>query len=193
VKKMIVMAVVGLVALAVLGVGGLFAYRMFFAKPKPAAPAADAAKEPPKEENYLSKPLETGGGGEEGGGGPAVMVISGLIVNLNSPQHRNAFLKCEVNILFADPDLGKLAVSDKPSPEKAFIKQVVLDAVSGKSPEEAADPETRDAVRQEIKSKLNEMFANHRSKEALQKAAKTGKPLPPPIMDVLITDWAIQQ
>ena len=57
----------------------------------------------------------------------------------------------------------------------------------------AADVETRESVRQEIKDKLNEKFANHRSKEVLEKAKKSGKSLKPPVKDVLVVDWAIQQ
>jgi flagellar basal body-associated protein FliL len=75
-----------------------------------------------------------------------------------------------------------------------MTRAVVLEALSGKTVEEAADVETRESIRQEIKDKLNEKFAGrNRTKEAQEKAKKTGKPPKPPIKDVLVVDWAIQQ
>jgi hypothetical protein len=54
--------------------------------------------------------------------------------------------------------------------------------------------ETREILRQDIKDKLNEKFAAYsRTPEALAKAKKTGKPPKPPIRDVLVVDWAIQE
>jgi flagellar basal body-associated protein FliL len=147
------------------------------------APAADA-------DDDQDEPAAGGEG--EGAAGPAVLQLSRLIVNLDSPR-KNAFLKCDIHILFRDAELGKLATSDKPTPENSIIRSIVLDALSGKSVDVASDVETRESVRQEIKDKLNEKFANHRSKEALEKAKKSGKPLKPPIKDVLVVDWAIQQ
>ena len=71
---------------------------------------------------------------------------------------------------------------------------MVLEAISGKTVEEASDVETRETIRQEIKDKLNEQVRQPKhSKEELEKAKKTGKPLKPPIKDVLVVDWAIQQ
>jgi flagellar basal body-associated protein FliL len=196
-KKKILMAVVALVLLGGLGAGAMFVLKMLR---KPAAAAAPAAATPAAAEAAPVAAVSdddedepAAKGGEEGAAGPAVMVLKSLIVNLES-QHRNAFLKCELNILFRDAELGRLATSEKPTPENAIIRSIVLDALSGKTVEEASDVEARESIRQDIKEKLNARFASRmRTKEALEKAQKTGKPVKPPIRDVLVVDWAIQQ
>ena len=201
-KKKILMAVVALVLLGVLGAGGMFVMKMLHKPAPPAAAAgAPAAAAPaevapaaavPVDDDEEDEPAAKGGEGE-GAAGPAVMVLKSLIVNLES-QHKNAFLKCELNILFRDAELGKLATSEKPTPENAIIRSIVLDSLSGKTVEEASDLEARESIRQDIKEKLNARFASRmRTKEAIEKAAKTGKAPKPPVRDVLVVDWAIQQ
>ena len=191
-KKKILMAVIALVALCVLGGGGFFGYKWWAGRKAAAAAAAaqEAANKPAGAEEEEDEPAA--GGEKEGAGGPSVLQLTRLIVNLESPR-KNAFLKCDIHILFRDQELGKAATSEKPTPENSVIRAIVLEALSGKSVDVAADVETRESVRQEIKDKLNEKFANHRSKEVLEKAKKSGKPLKPPIKDVLVVDWAIQQ
>jgi len=190
-KKKILLAVVALVALCLLGGGGFVAYRRFFAR-KP-APATASAAAPQAAPGQGDDDLEAPSGEEkEGGGGSSVMELKQLIVNLDS-AHKNAFLKCDLHILFRDPGLAKLATSDKATPENSVIRAVVLQSLSGKTVEEAMDVETRETLRQEIKDKLNEKFANWHSKEVLDQAKKTGKPPQPPIKDILVVDWAIQQ
>lgn len=192
-KKKILMAVIALVALCVLGGGGFFGYKWWSGRKAAAAAAAaqEAANKPAAAEDEEDEP-EAAGGEKEGAGGPAVLQLTRLIVNLESPR-KNAFLKCDIHILFRDQELGKAATSDKPTPENSVIRAIVLEALSGKSVEVASDVETRETVRQEIKDRLNEKFANHRSKAVLEKAKKSGKPLKPPVKDVLVVDWAIQQ
>ena len=191
-KKKILMAAIALIVLCVLGGGGLFAYKMFAGrKPQAAADGPAPVKASASQDDDEDEP-EAGGGEKEGAAGPAVLQLKGLIVNLDSAR-KSAYLRCEIDILFRDPDLGKLATSEKPTPENSVIRAIVLEAVSGKTVEEASDVETRESIRQEIKDKLNEKFANHRSKEAQEKARKSGKPLKAPIKDVLVVDWAIQQ
>ena len=191
-KKKILMAVIALVALCVLGGGGFFGYKWWAGRKAAAAAAAaqEAANKPAGAEEEEEEPAA--GGEKEGAGGPSVLQLTRLIVNLESPR-KNAFLKCDIHILFRDQELGKAATSEKPTPENSVIRAIVLEALSGKSVDVAADVETRESVRQEIKDKLNEKFANHRSKEVLEKAKKSGKPLKPPVKDVLVVDWAIQQ
>jgi flagellar basal body-associated protein FliL len=198
-KKKIMMAAVALVVLLLLGGGGFMGYRWWSAKnaAKPAETAAgkeEAAKEGGSEEakgaDAADDEEEAGKGGEEGAGGPPVMLIHPIIVNLGG-NHRNAFLKCDISILFRDAEVGRQAAGEKPTAENAITKSIVLEALSGKTVEEAMDLDTRESVRQEIKDKLNAKF--HRSKEAVEKAKKAGKPLKPVVKDVLITDWAIQQ
>lgn len=195
-KKKILLAAIALVILCVLGGGGFFGYKWWAGrKAAKAAAAAQAAGNKPAtaQDDDEDEPEASGGGEKEGGGGgPAVLQLSRLIVNLDSAR-KNAFLKCDIHILFRDQALGKAATSEKPTPENSVIRAIVLEALSGKSVEVASDVETRESVRQEIKDKLNEKFANHRSKEELEKAKKSGKPLKPPIKDVLVVDWAIQQ
>jgi flagellar basal body-associated protein FliL len=204
-KKKIIMAVVALVALLVLGVGGFMGYRAW-AKGHPPAPkeagkpaeGADGAAAEGKgdaaadtkaaaADDTEDEPAAKGG---EGGGGAPVMLIHPIIVNLGG-NHRNAFLKCDISILFRDAELGRQAASDKPTAQNSIIKAIVLEALSGKTVEEAMDMDTREAVRQEVKDKLNSKF--HWSKEAKEAAEKAGKALKTPIKDVLITDWAVQQ
>ena len=193
---MIIIIVAAVVLLGVLGVGGLIAYKKFLAAPpKAGAPAAAAAGDAPVPEakegdDDDDEPAEKGG--EEGAGGPPVMQLNRLIVNLEGP-HKNCFLKADIHILFRNQELGKAAASDKPTPENSIIRAEVLEALSGKTVEAASDVETRETVRQDIKDKLNEKFAHKHSKAELDKAKKTGKPVKPPIKDVLIVDWAIQQ
>jgi flagellar basal body-associated protein FliL len=193
------MAVIALVVLIAVGVGGLFGYK-YFAHKKAAAAAAKAAAAaaaPPEAEHEEEDEEEAPHGGEKkegegAAGGPAVLVLNRLIVNLDGPR-KNAFLKCELHILFRNQELGKLAVSEKPTPESSIIRAIVLESLSGKTVEEAADVETRETLRSEIKEKLNEKFASRHSKEELEKAKKSGKKVKPPIKDVLVVDWAIQQ
>ena len=198
---MIMMALIVLVVLGLLG-GGFIAYKKMGAKPAlPGAEgaAAPAAAEAPvaeaKDDDDEDEPAEAGDKkeGKEGeAGGPAVLVINRLIVNLEGPR-KNAFLKCDLHILFRNQELGKLAISEKPTPENSVIRSIVLEALSGKTVEVASDVETRETIRQEIKDKLNEKFGRRHSKEELEKAKKSGKRVKPPIKDVLVVDWAIQQ
>ena len=112
-------------------------------------------------------------------------------VNLMGPR-RNAFLRCELNILFCDTELGKLVSGEKPSPEKSLIQSIVLGTLSGKSVEEASDAESREAMAKEMKDKLNEQFKPHPPKPGEKEDPKHKKPKRP-IKSVLIVDWAIQQ
>ena len=92
----------------------------------------------------------------EGGGGAAVLVYKN---NVNLEGKKNTYLVVEFDILFRDQELGKLATSDKPTPENSIIRAMILEAISGKTLEEASDLEFRESIRQEIKDKLNEKFA----------------------------------
>lgn len=189
-KKMILMGLIGLLALALLGGGGFFAYKKFFAK-KPevaAAPGGEAAKGEGKEGE--AKDAHPEGDEEEAEesaekGAPAVMVYKG-IVNLD---RKNAYLKVELHILFRDPELGKAATSDKPTPENSQIRSVLLEALSGRTLEEVSDVEMREGLRVEIKDKLNERFAP-KPKPDEKEDPKHKKPKKP-VKDVLVVDWAV--
>ena len=130
------------------------------------------------------------GGGHGGAEAAPVMVLT-RTVNLTGPR-RNAFLRCELNILFCDTELGKLVSGEKPSPEKSLIQSIVLGTLAGKSVEEASDAESREALRKEMKEKLNEQFKPHPPKPGEKEDPKHRKPKKP-IKSVLIVDWAIQQ
>ncbi|WLT30236.1 flagellar basal body-associated FliL family protein [Geothrix sp. PMB-07] len=194
-------------ALVVLGGGGAGA--MMLMKKKAAAKTAEeektkVAEAKPHEEAASETPAhggedsedceDTGEKHESGGhGGPEaapVMVLT-RTVNLTGPR-RNAFLRCELNILFCDNELGKLVSGDKPSPEKSLIQSIVLGTLSGKSVEEATDAESREALRKEMRDKLNEQFKPHPPKAGEKEDPKHKKPKKP-IKSVLIVDWAIQQ
>lgn len=185
---------IAVVALAVLGGGGYAA--MAFMKNRAAAKAAAAAQPTPgdappasEDDGGCSGGEASSGGEGEGASGPPVMVLT-RNVNLSGPR-LNAFLHCELNILFCDQELGKLAASDKASPERSEIQAIVLDALTGKSVEEASDPEFRESLRRDIKDKLNEQFGPKPLKPG-EEPPKHKKPKRP-IKDVLIVDWAIQQ
>jgi flagellar basal body-associated protein FliL len=203
-KKLIIIIVAALVVLGGAGFGA-----MFFLKKRAAAKAAIAEKAREGEGQAQQTPGaegtaptdedsedcgDTGEKHESGGhGGPEaapVMVLT-RTVNLTGPR-RNAFLRCELNILFCDSELGKLVAGDKPSPEKSLIQSIVLGILSGKSVDEASDAESRDSLRKEMKDKLNEQFKPHPPKPGEKEDPKHKKPKKP-IKNVLIVDWAIQQ
>jgi flagellar FliL protein len=207
-KSFMKLIIIIVAALLVVGGGGFGT--MLFLKKRAAAKAAAAEKAKAQEAEAQGKPDAEAsghagddsedcgevseskeGGGEHGGAaGPSVMVMT-RTVNLSGPR-RNAFLRCELNILFCDPELGKLVSGDKPSPEKSLIQSIVLEALSGKSVEEASDSESREALRMEIKDKLNEQLKPHPPKPGEKEDPKHKKPKRP-IKSVLIVDWAIQQ
>ena len=193
------------VAVAVLGGGGYGV--MAFLNKRPAAKAEpgkapEAEKAEGRQESAAlpgseadSEDCEEAGEKKEGGGhggaeAAPVMVLT-RTVNLTGPR-RNAFLRCELNILFCDTELGRLVSGEKPSPEKSLIQSIVLGAISGKSVEEASDPESRETLRKEIKDKLNDQFRPHAPKAGEKQDPKHKKPRRP-IKSVLIVDWAIQQ
>jgi flagellar basal body-associated protein FliL len=202
--KLIIIVVAALVVIGGAGFG-----TMLFLKKKEAAKLAEAEKAKAKD----GQPLEgttaettaggdeesedcgdTGekkGGGEHGGAEAAPVMVLTRTVNLTGPR-RNAFLRCELNILFCDAELGKLVSGDKPSPEKSLIQSIVLGTLSGKSVEEASDAESREALQKDIKDKLNEQFKPHPLKAGEKEDPKHKKPKRP-IKNVLIVDWAIQQ
>ena len=175
-KKLIIFGGIGLVVLLLLGGGGFFLWKSAAAKKAAAAQALmDGAKgegkENPEAKGAKAKDDDdeeeapAKGGEGEGASGPPVMTLNRLIVNLDG--RKNAFLKCDIHILFRNQELGKLAASEKPTPENSIIRSMVLEAISGKTVEAASDLETRESLRQEIKDKLNEKFANKHSKEEL--------------------------
>ena len=206
-KSPLKLIIIVVAALAVVGGGGFGT--MWFLKKRAAAKAAAAelakAQEAKTQEAAAAEPSahegedsddcgDTGEKKESGGHGGAeaapVMVLT-RTVNLTGPR-RNAFLRCELNILFCDAELGKLVSGEKPSPEKSLIQSIVLGTLSGKSVEEASDAESREALRKEMKDKLNEQFKPHPLKPGEKEDPKHKKPKRP-IKSVLIVDWAIQQ
>ena len=206
-KSPMKLIILGVAALVILGGGGVGA-RMFLKKraaaraaaaekaqaiggsPEGAAPADAGAQGEADSEDCGDTGEKKDSGGEGGPEAAPVMVIT-RTVNLSGPR-RNSFLRCELNILFCDNELGKLAAGDKPSAEKSLIQSIVLTILSGKTVEEASDPESRDALRQEIKDKLNEQLKPHPPKAGEKEDPKHKKPKRP-IKSVLIVDWAIQQ
>lgn len=201
-KSLLKLIIIIVAAVAVLGGGG--AGTWWYLKKRAAAKAAEAAEKQKAEEAQAqaaadpahagidSEDCEDLGDVKEGHGAEAspVMVLTRTL-NLTGPR-RNAFLRCELNILFCDTELGKLVSGEKPSAEKSLIQSIVLGVLSGKSVEEASDAESREALRKEIKDKLNEQFKPHPPKPGEKEDPKHKKPKRP-IKSVLIVDWAIQQ
>jgi flagellar protein FliL len=203
-KSMMKLIIIAVAALVVLGGGGGGTW--YWLKKRAAAKVAKAKAEEeakaqagsPSEDSHAAEDTdtceETGekkeGGGHGGADASPVMVLT-RTVNLTGPR-RNAFLRCELNILFCDPDLGKLVSGDKPSAEKSLIQSIVLGALAGKSVDEASDAESREALSKEIKDKLNDQFKPHPPKPGEKEDPKHKKPARP-IKSVLIVDWAIQQ
>lgn len=189
-KKLIILGGIGVLLLGALGGGGFFLWKKMAAKKAgqtelaktEAGNGAGGAKVSTEEEED-----EAAAGGEHGGAGaPAVMVYQ-KIVNLD---RKNAYLKVELHILFRDPELGKAATGEKPTPEASEIRAMLLELLSGKTLEEASDLETRESVRKEIKDKLNEKFAPKPPKPG-EKEDPKHKKSKKPIKDVLVVDWAI--
>lgn len=197
-----------IISVALIVVAGGTIGTLLFLKKRRAAKAAQAAEqaqtagaeghEAPGEPGHDEADSDDCGGGEEkkesgghGAGESAPVMVLTRTVNLVGPR-RNAFLRCELNILFCDTELGKLVAGDKPSPEKSLIQSIVLAAISGKSVEEASDPESREFLLKDIKDKLNEQFKPHPPKPGEKEDPKHKKPKRP-IKSVLIVDWAIQQ
>jgi len=190
-KKLLIFVALGLLLLGGLGVGG------FILKKKIAARSADQTDPKKIEADKIAAAARAGseeeedesaaaGGEGEGSAAPAVMIYQ-KIVNLD---RKNAYLKVEMHILFRDPELGRAATSDKPTPEASEIRAMLLELLSGKTLEEAGDIETREFVRKEIKDRLNEKFAPKPPKPGEKVDPKHKKPKKP-IKDVLVVDWAI--
>jgi flagellar basal body-associated protein FliL len=195
---LIKIVVIAVVVLALAG-GGFFGWKKYksWRAGKAAALAATQGKGDPKDTQELKKEGEdededepaAKGGDHAGGGGMSLLVLK-PIVNLDT-QRKNSFLKCELHIIFRDAELGKLAAGDKPTLENSTIRAMVLEALSGKTVEEASDPETRELVRKDLKERLNERFAP-KLKAGEKEDPKHKKPKKP-IKDILVVDWAIAQ
>ena len=188
---------IAIALLVVLGGGGagtwLFLKKRAAAKAAAHAQAEAAAREaaangqPEASELDDCEVLDTK---KEGAGeAPPVMVLTRTL-NLQGPR-RNAFLRCELHVLFCDPELGKLVSGDKPSAQKSIIQATVLAVLAGKTVEEASDAESRESMRKEIKDKLNEQFRPHLKPGEVEDPKH--KRFARPIKSVLIVDWAIQQ
>lgn len=183
-KKLIIIIAA---AVVVLGGGGTAGY-IVMKKRKAAAAAAEAqakAAQGGQAHGGEAEEEETGKGGHGEAGSPAILIIK-PIVNLQGPT-KNAYLKCEIDVVFRDAELGKLASGDKPSYESSVVKSMVLAALSQLTLEEASDPEAREALRSDIKERLNEKFA---PKPGAKEDPKNKKPKYP-IKDVLVVEWAI--
>jgi flagellar basal body-associated protein FliL len=193
--KMLLMAVVGLALIGGIAGGGFFAYKKFFSKPAAASSEAQAnTKETGKDAGKTEEEDEDASEGEKGEGGegatgPAILVYKN---NVNLENKRNAYLVVELHVIFRDAELGKLATSDKPTLENSTVRSMILEAISGKTIEEASDPEMREAVRTEIKEKLNEKFAPKPLKAGEKEDKKHKKPKHP-IKEVLVVSWAVAQ
>ncbi len=187
--KMLLLAVVGALLVGVLAGGGFFVFRkMAAAKAAKATPeeAQKAADDKDKDtEEDEDEPAAAEG---EGATGPAVLVYKN---NVNLENKHNAYLVVELHVLFRDQELGKLATSDKPTPENSIVRAMILEAISGKTIEEVSDMESRETVRAEIKERLNEKFAP-KLKPGEKEDKKHKKPKHP-IKDVLVVSWAIAQ
>ena len=182
-KKLIIVGGGGLLVLALLGGGGFYGWKKWqayrAAKAAAAAPGGAPAEEPEEE--------EPASGGAEGEGGAPVLVYKN---NVNVEGHKNAYLIVEFDILFRDLELGRLATSDKPTPENSIMRAVILDAISGKTLEEVSDVDAREIIRQDILDRLNEKFAPKPPKPGEKEKEKKPKK---PIKDVLVVAWAIAQ
>ncbi len=189
--KLLLMGGIGLLVLALVGGGGFFGYKKWkaYRAAKAAATAATNPPQPPKEGDEDEEEPEPAAGGEGEASGPAVLIYRN---NVNLEGKKNAYLVVELNILFRDPELGKLATSEKPTPENSIIRSILLELLSGKTLEEASDLETRESMRVEIKDKLNEKFAPKPLKPGEKEDKKHKKPKKP-IKDVLVVSWAIAQ
>lgn len=191
IKKLLIVGGGGLLVLALLGGGGFFGWKKWqaYRAAKAAAAAAEPAPVEPAGDEEEEEDAAPAAGGEEGGGAPAVLVYKN---NVNLEGKKNTYLVVEFNILFRDQELGKMATSDKPTPENSIIRAIILDAISGKTLEEASDLESRETLRQDILDRLNEKFAPKPPKPGEKVDEKHKKPKKP-IKEVLVVAWAIAQ
>jgi flagellar basal body-associated protein FliL len=192
-KKLLVVGGGGILVLALLGGGGYYGWKKWqavkAAKAAAAAPVVPAAGElPPAEGDDSEEDVPVAKEGE-GGGGPAVLIYKN---NVNLDGKKNTYLVVEFDILFRDQELGKLATSDKPTPENSIIRSIILEAISGKTIEEASDMEFRESIRLDIKDRLNEKFAPKPPKPG-EKVDEAHKKPKKPVKDVLVVSWAIAQ
>jgi len=197
-KKLLVVGGGGFLVLALLGGGGFYGWKKWqaikAAKAAAAAPAAAPGGEAHPAEGGDEEDEDAaaeGGHGEGSGAGPAVLVYKN---NVNLEGKKNTYLVVEFDILFRDQELGKLATSDKPTPENSIIRAMILEMISGKTLEEASDLEFRESIRQEIKDRLNEKFAPKPPKPGdEEKEDEAHKRPKKPVKDVLVVSWAIAQ
>ena len=186
-KKLLVVGGGGLLVLALLGGGGFYGWKKWQAYKAAKAAAVATAPVLPAADGEEEEPAPAGG--EEGAAPPAVLVYRN---NVNLEGKKNTYLVVEFNILFRDQELGKLATSDKPTPENSIMRSIILDSISGKTLEEASDLEMRESLRQDILDRLNEKFAPKPPKPGEKEDPKHKKPKKP-IKDVLVVAWAIAQ
>lgn len=192
-KGGLIKIIIAAVVVLALAAGGFFGWRKYKAWKAAKAAAAQTAAQGHGDGHDAKKDDEeedeTAKGGEHGGAGAALLILK-PIVNLES-QRKNSFLKCELHIIFRDAELGKLASGDKPTVENSTIRAMVLEALSGKTVEEASDPETREMVRKDLKDRLNEKFAP--KLKPGEKEDPKHKKSRKPVKDILVVDWAIAQ
>jgi flagellar basal body-associated protein FliL len=134
------------------------------------------------------------------------------VINLPGPtlpdgsrSSSKGFLKCEFAIIVKDPELGKLMMSDKPTPEREETRAIVREILGELSAEDLLEHETQITLRQDIVDKLNERYRPGAwAPPAAPGGAKDahGKPLPAgasaprpkkPVRNVWIVDWAVQR
>ena len=186
--KMLLLGVVGALLLGVLAGGGFFVFKKMAAAKAAKATSEEAQKASTADGKDNEEDEDESAAEGEGAAGPAVLVYKN---NVNLENKHNAYLVVELHVLFRDQELGKLATSDKPTPENSIVRAMILEAISGKTVEEVSDMETRETVRAEIKEKLNEKFAP-KLKPGEKEDKKHKKPKHP-IKDVLVVSWAIAQ
>jgi flagellar protein FliL len=198
-KRLMVMGGIAVVVLGLLGGGGYYGWKKWQAyKAAKAGKVAVVAPTPPPVTDNVSADnsddedtadTSSSGGEGEGSAPPPVLIYKN---NVNLEGHKNTYLVVEFDILFRDMELGRLATSDKPTPENSIMRSIILDAISGKTLEDASDLDTREAIRQDIKDRLNERFAPKPLKPGEKEDPKHKKPKHP-IKDVLVISWAIAQ
>lgn len=185
-KKLLIVCGGGLLILALLGGGGFYGWKKWQGYRAAKAAAATQPGGTPAEDAEEEEMPAGEGEGEEGAGNRPVLIYKN---NVNIEGRKNTYLVVEFNILFRDMALGRLATSDKPTPENSIMRAVILDAISGKTLEEVSDVEARDVIREDILDRLNEQFASKHPKPGEEGPKKPKRP----IKDVLVVAWAIAE
>ena len=148
--KLAMLAVVGAVVVALVGVGG------YYAASKLGKGRAGEAKGEPAKEEQAKEPKGGEGGGEEGkkAGVGNIVSLDPIIVNLSGDEGRR-FLK--LTMQFEVATAGGAAEVQGKMPQ---IKDAVITIISSKTAEDLLTPEGKFRLKEQVATRVNSALAN---------------------------------